>query len=144
MRKVTRYFVIGFLLTLSLESYSQMGLTSYSVYALGINTSQNKVISGEMKTFANRNLDDLMFEIDCFYNFKQKTYHRFSIGLGLNTSPFKGDDIVYSINLPAEIEIFPLQDFKKLSLLFELTPEWIDSENINIRSLWGIRYSFGE
>jgi len=46
-----------------------MGITSYSIYALGINTNQNKMISGELKTFANRAIDDLLMEIDVFYNF---------------------------------------------------------------------------
>jgi hypothetical protein len=57
-----------------------MGVTSYSVYSLGINTSQNKTISGELKTFANRAFEDLLMEADIFYNFEPGTYHRFSIG----------------------------------------------------------------
>ncbi len=118
--------------------------TNYSIYALGINTSQNNMISGELKTFANRAIDDLLMEIDVLYNFKPRTYHRFSGGFGLNTGPFRGDDHIYALTIPAQIEIYPLNDFKKLSLLFELTPEIVVEDDLNIRSLWGIRYSFGE
>lgn len=144
MKKLFVFIAITFLLTLSVKSYSQMGVTSYSIYALGINTSQNKTISGEFKTFANRTFDDLLMEIDVFYNFKPRTYHRFSVGLGLNAGPFREFDHIHAFTIPAQIEIYPLQDFKKLSLLFELAPEIVVEDDLNIRSLWGIRYAFGE
>ncbi len=144
MKKLFGFIAFTFLLTLSVKSYSQMGVTSYSIYALGINTSQSKMISGELKTFANRAIDDLLMEIDVFYNFKPRTYHRFSVGLGLNAGPFRGFDHIHALTIPAQIEIYPLQDFKKLSLLFELTPEIVVEGDLNIRSLWGIRYTFGE
>jgi hypothetical protein len=48
-------------------------VTSYSIYALGINTNQNKTISGELKTFANRSFEDLLLEIDGFYNYDFKS-----------------------------------------------------------------------
>lgn len=121
-----------------------MGVTSYSIYALGINTSQNKVISGELKTFANRGIDDLLMEIDVFYNFKPRTYHRFSVGVGLNAGPFREYDHIYALTIPAQVEIYPLQDFKKLSFLIELAPELFVEDDVNLRSLWGIRYTFGE
>jgi hypothetical protein len=144
MKKQFVLIAITFLLTLSVKSYSQMSVTSYSIYALGINTSQNKMISGELKTFANRAIDDLLMEVDVFYNFKPKTYHRFSVGLGLNAGPFREFDHIYAFTIPAQIEIYPLQDFKKLSLLFELAPEIVVESDLNIRSLWGIKYTFGE
>jgi len=144
MKKQFVFFAITFLLISSVNSYSQIGVTSYSIYALGVNTIQNKMISGELKTFANRTIDDLLMEIDLFYNFKPKTYHRFSVGLGLNAGPFREFDHINAFTIPAQIEIYPLQDFKKLSLLFELATEIVVESDINIRSLWGIRYTFGE
>lgn len=135
---------ITFLVTLSVTSYAQIGVTSYSIYALGVNTSQNKTISGEFKIFANRAFDDLLMEIDVFYNFKPRTYHRFSVGLGLNAGPFRKFDHIHAFTIPAQIEIYPLQDFKNLSLLFELAPEIVIEDDLNIRSLWGIRYTFGK
>ena len=143
MKKQFVLIAITFLLILSVNSYSQMGVTCYSI-CLGINTSQNKLISGELKTFVNRPIDDILMEIDVFFNFKPKTYHKFSVGLGLNAGPFREFDHIYAFTIPAQIEIYPLQDFKKISLLFELTPEIVVESNLNIRSLWGIRYTFGE
>jgi hypothetical protein len=121
-----------------------MGITSYSIYAIGLNTSQNNRISGEIKTFANRAIEDLDLEVNCFYNFKSRQYHRFSIGLGVNFVPFKDFDRVYALTVPVSLEIFPLQDFKKISLLFELTPEILPEDGVNLRTLWGIRYTFGK
>lgn len=131
-------------ITLSIETYSQMGVTSYSIYALGINTNQNKRISGEIKIFANRDIENLLMEVDIFYNFKPRKYHRFSVGLGVNLGPFWGYDRINALTFPFAIEIYPLQEFKKISLLFELTPEFIAEDRVNLRNLWGIRYTFGE
>ena len=143
MRKL-KFFILLVLSFLSMESFSQIGVTSYSIYAIGINTSQNKRISGEIKTFANRPVEDISIEIDGFYNFKPRPYHRFSIGLGINVTPFLGYDQFYALTIPVSLEIYPLQDFKKLSLLFELTPEILTEDGVNLRHLWGIRYTFGE
>lgn len=138
-----KFLILIVLSTLSIDSFSQIGVTSYSIYSLGINTSQNKRISGEIKTFANRPIGDILVEIDGFYNFKPRPFHRFSIGLGVNVVPFKEFDQFYALTIPVSIEIYPLQDFKKLSLLFELTPEILSEDGVNLRSLWGIRYTFG-
>jgi len=142
MRNFLRLFTLTIMLATCINSYSQMGITSYSINALAINTSQNKKISGELKLFANRNLDEVMTEVNVFYNFKARPYHRFSVGLGLNVVPLKEVDPIHAITLPAAIEIYPLQDFKRLSLLFELTTEF--TEDIFIRTMWGVRYSFND
>lgn len=141
--KRLKLFIIPSLLFLSSAIFAQMGVTSYSVYAVGINTSQDKSISGELKVFANKPIEDTDLEISCFYNFKPRQYHRFSAGVGLNFVPFEETDMLYAITIPASIEIFPLQNFKKVSLLFELAPEIFPEDGANLRSLWGIRYTFG-
>lgn len=128
----------------SIEMFSQMGVTSYSIYSLGINTSQNKKISAELKTFANRKLENILMEVDVFYNFQPKTYHRFSLGVGINVIPFSDFDLINALTFPASIEIYPLKDFRNLSLLFELAPEIYPENSAHLRSLWGIRYTFGE
>jgi len=139
-----KFLIVFALITLSLESFAQLGITSYSIYALGINTSQNRRISAELKTFANREFKYLNLELDAFYNFKPGTYHRFSIGVGINVMPFREFDRIYSLNVPLALEIYPLQEFKKISLLFELTPEILPEDGLSLRSLWGIRYTFGK
>jgi hypothetical protein len=144
MKKIFGFIAIAFLLILSNKAYSQIGITSYSIYALGINTSQNKLISGELKLFANRSVYDLSMEIDVFYNFEPKAYHRFSLGLGLNAGLFREYDRFNALTIPVQIQIYPLQDFKKLSLIVELTPEFVVEDDLHIRNLWGIRYRFGE
>lgn len=139
-----KLFIFLVLSFLSMESFSQMGVTSYSIYSIGVNTSQNKRISAELKVFTNRPFEDTFLELDAFYNFKPSPYHRFSLGLGVNTNPFIGDAQFYALTIPVALQIYPLQDFKRLSLLFELTPEIVTEANVNLRSLWGIRYTFGE
>ena len=144
MKRLLAFILMASLLAVSVTTYSQIGITTYSTYALGINTSQNKMVNGELKTFANKAIDDVLMEIDVFYNFTPKPYHRFSVGLGFNVGPFRNFDNVYSFTVPVQLEIYPLQEFKKVSILFELAPEILPEDPVNIRSLWGIRYTFGE
>lgn len=129
---------------LSTDAFAQVGITSYSIYAVGINTSQKHKITGEMKVFANRHFEDLPIEIAGFYNFKPSSYHRFSVGLGVNVSPFSSFDQFNALSVPVSLQIFPLQEFKRLSLLFELTPEFPPEDGARLRSLWGVRYTFGD
>jgi len=136
--------VLAGMLLISMNLQSQVGVTAYSIYALGVNTSQNHRISGELKLFTNRSYEDILTELNGFYNFKAREYHRFSVGVGLNLGPFKDSDNVYAITIPAAIEIYPLKELRKISILFELAPEIRPGEDLNIRFLWGIRYSFGK
>ncbi len=129
-------------MTLAFNGYSQLGVTGYSIHAIGVNTNQNKKISEELKAFTNRDFEDLVLETDLFYNFKASTYHQFSIGLGVNFEPFRGFDYINAFTIPALLEIKPLQDFRQLSLLFELTPVLVVEGEAHLRNLWGIRYTF--
>lgn len=141
MKKFKHIFFI-FLFSLGFKSYSQIAVTGYSNYALGINTSKKKVISFELKIFTNHYLEDMPMEGTVFYNFETKEYHRFSIGVGINLSPFSSPDQVNSFVIPAVLEIFPIKDFKKIAIIFELAPELRIEDDIVIRSLSGIRYTF--
>lgn len=127
------------LLTVSLNTFSQIGVTSYSIYSLGLNTSKDRKISGELKLFLNHTgVDDSFAELSAMYNFKPHTYHQFSIGLGVGGL---GDGyLINSFTLPIQLEIYPLQSFKRFSVVFEVTPTY--SDEFHIRQLWGIKYSF--
>jgi len=86
-----------FFTVLYFNSNAQIGVTSYSIYSVGVNTSLNENISGELKIFTNRPFEDLLLEADVFYNFKPSTYHRFSVGLGINVGPFFGFDHIMQL-----------------------------------------------
>lgn len=143
MKKIKYIFFI-ILFSLSFESYSQIGVTGYTNYVIGINTSKSKAISFEMKVFANNYVEDLPMEFNAFYNFKAREYHRISIGLGINLSPFISPDQVNSIVIPTSLEVFPIKDFKRIAIVFELTPEIRIEDSVYLRSLLGIRYTFGK
>jgi len=143
MKKISLIFLF-IILSLCFKAQGQVGITDYSIYALAINTSQNHLFSGEMKMFLNRNIEDVLFELDGFFNFKTREYHRFSVGVGINVGPFIEGDPLFALTFPSSLEIYPLKDFKKISLLFELAPELYSEGEVDIRLLWGIRYSFGK
>jgi hypothetical protein len=107
-----------------------------------MNTSKNKTINFELKVFTYNYFDSLPIETNVFYNFETKEYHRFSIGLGVNLSPFRGFDEINSFVIPASLEIFPIKDFKKIAIVLEVTPELRIDDRAVLRSLIGIRYSF--
>ena len=141
MKNFKPIFII-ILFSLGFKSYSQIAVTGYSNYALGINTSKNKAVSFEIKIFTNNYLEDMPVEGTVFYNFKTKEYHRFSIGFGINLSPFSSPDQMNSFVIPVVLEIFPIKDFKKIAIIFELAPELRIEDDVIIRSLFGIRYTF--
>lgn len=143
MKKFARFLILIILVLSSSDSFTQIGVSSSSLYSIGINSSRSKRINGELKIFANRSINNILIETDMFFNFNQSSYHRFSIGVGINLIPFRESDRINAITIPAQLEFFPLQQFKTLSMFFELAPEFIIEDNLYIRSLWGIRYTFG-
>jgi hypothetical protein len=120
--------------------FSQVAVSNYSIYSAGISTDNNKKISGELKLFLNTEYEDIGLEPTVFFNFPQKEFYQFSIGLGVNTSAFEDSDIVNVITVPFQLEVNPLTDVKNLSILTELAPQI--GENAGVRLLWGIRYTF--
>jgi len=144
MRRITHILVFTFLIISPIRLYSQIGVTNYSIFIFGVNTNQEKRISAELKAFTYLYGSELQTELGIFYNFKPKDYHRFSIGLGLNLYPFAGFDHIYAFTIPFQLEVFPLQQFKQLSLVYELSPLLVVEEDIGLRNLFGIRYTFGK
>ena len=142
MKKIIVLFIILF--SLSFEGYSQISVTGYTNYVVGINTNKDKPISFDAKVFAYNYVENLPIELNAFYNFKTKEYHRISIGLGINLSPFSSIDQMNSIVIPTSLEIFPMKDFKRIAIVFELTPEIRIEDEVALRSLLGIRYTFGK
>lgn len=127
------------LFSASLSIYSQVSVTSYSIYALGLSTSKENKFSGEVKCFFNNStIDDAFLELSGMYNFKPSKYHQFSVGLGVGG--FGDKNILNSFTMPIQLELFPLQDFKRFSVIFELAPRL--GEDISIRHLWGLKYTF--
>jgi hypothetical protein len=63
----------------------------------------------------------------------------------LNSQPFN-EIYLNEITVPLVLEVFPLQSFKKLSLLVEFAPAMDvnidDAGDLSFRHLWGIRYRF--
>ncbi|OAB28184.1 hypothetical protein SAMN05444395_11234 [Flavobacterium fryxellicola] len=141
MKNFKQTFII-ILFFIGLAGHSQIAVTGFSNYVVGMNTSKNKTINFELKVFAYNYFDSLPIETNVFYNFETKEYHRFSIGLGVNLSPFRGFDEINSFVIPASLEIFPIKDFKKIALVLELTPEFRIEDNAVLRGLIGVRYSF--
>ena len=140
MKKNVKFCIILITLILSSKLYSQIGITYYTSNILAVNTSKNHKISGELKIFANNDIENIAMEFDAFYNFKPHEYHRFSIGTGLRLEVFSGEDA--AITIPFKLEVFPFQKFKRVLFLFELAPEIYFDDSVKLRSLLGLRYSF--
>ncbi|MBG6110579.1 hypothetical protein H4V97_002314 [Flavobacterium sp. CG_23.5] len=141
MKNFKQIFII-ILLFIGFTSHSQIAVSGFSNYAMGINTNRTKDISLELKVFANNYFEEIPIEANVFYNFETKEYHRFSIGLGINLSPFRGFDEINSIVIPTSLEVFPIKDFKKIALVLELTPELRIEDDVVLRGLIGVRYTF--
>jgi hypothetical protein len=141
MKRIIKIILIFVLLAIGSKAYSQIGITYYySSNAVAFNTSPKYKISAELKVSVNNYIEDLAMELDAFYNFKSKEYHRFSIGAGLRFDRLSGA----AFTIPFLLEVFPFQEFKNVSFLLELTPEIYIEDQVNLRSLVGLRYTLGK
>ncbi|MDR2690743.1 MAG: hypothetical protein LBB73_00325 [Dysgonamonadaceae bacterium] len=122
--------------------FSQVGVTAYFGNVLEVNTSKQKMISGGLKVALNNTLFDTSFELFGMYNLKAADYHRFSMGVGVMLAPFQDRDAYRGISIPVQLEVFPLQNFRRLSFVTEVAPQWTTDSEAAFRYLVGIRYTF--
>lgn len=120
---------------------AQISVSSYSIHALGVQTSIGNSLAFELKMFVDPNvyLEEIHVEPTLYYRFRERTYHQFAAGLGFNFN-FNGD--LSYLTIPVQLEIFPFQDFKKLSVILELSLMFPYADPM-LRHLLGIRYRFG-
>lgn len=146
MNKTLKFLPFFLMALLSISfAKAQVGIATYSSEAFGLNTSSKRLLSADIKVFANSEYEYIKVDLSCLYNFKQHTYHRFSAGAGLSFQPFRENDSFRAFVFPLILEIKPLQDFQRLSLLVELAPTFgfDTSSESYLRHLWGIRYTLG-
>ncbi len=148
MKNIFKIFSLLLLfLILSNNTFSQISVASYNFNILELKGTIIKFneqnIDVGAKFFSNMGELELPTEFDLIYNFKAKEYHRFFAGVGLYTD-FKRTSNLYAI-FPVGLEVFPFQNFKKVSFLFEFSLQ-IKGNNGNhsFRNLTGVRYTFGD
>ncbi|QGY44580.1 hypothetical protein GM418_13175 [Maribellus comscasis] len=75
---VGKIFFTFLFLSFSISLFSQVKVTGYSTYVLGVSAPIHEKISAEIKTFPNRGmLKHVDLELDCFYHFKAGDFHQF-------------------------------------------------------------------
>ena len=125
----------------SIKTYTQISVTSYYVYAFGINTNKDKRISAELKSLLNNSKSDISIDVSGMYNFRKREYHQVSAGLGVNfESSIKNSKCI----IPLQVDVFPFENLKRLSLVMEINSTIYKHTyiGVNIRHLLGIRYTF--
>lgn len=140
------HFVTFLFLFSSFNLSSQVSITGYSTFAIGAEITLFKNISGEFRIYTNEILDETNMEVQFYHGFKSGKYHQIRIGAGINGNLFLGE--VYSLQVPLQLHIFPLQDLKRLAFVIEFAPQWtignvLGTDTLILRNLWGVRYSFG-
>ncbi len=143
--KIICFLVILFCFCYS-DVSSQLTITGYSTFAIGAETKLYKNLSGEFRIYTNEILDETSMEVQFYHGFKSAKYHQIRIGAGINGNLFLGE--VSSLQVPLQLHIFPLQDFKRLAFVIEFAPQWaignvLGTDTLILRNLWGVRYSFG-
>ncbi len=135
-----------FVCLFSSATNAQLSITGYSTFAIGAETKLYKKVNGEFRIFTNNILDESNMEVQFYYGFNPKRYHQIRLGAGINGNIFYGE--VNTLQIPLQLQIFPIQDNKKLALLIEFAPQWLiydplNPETLILRHLWGIKYTFG-
>lgn len=139
-----KFIALSLLLSLAVNSYSQIGASYYIHDVFGINARLFNIgksdIAGEAKIFSNKS--EIFTEIDALFRFAPGKYHQLGFGLGLNMGI---DYESYQFLLPISLEVFPFKEFKRASFLLELSPGmgW-EGDDYFVRGLIGIRYIMGK
>lgn len=141
--------LIGFIFFIAAQGYSQVASSYYLFDAIGVEVPifkiQESQIGAELKIFTNRRVEDTSTELDLYYHFKAREYHQFSAGIGFKSEFFTDSGQGNTLLFPIRLEFFPIPNFKKASILFELAPAFLfQYERSELRSLIGIRYTFNK
>ena len=137
--------IIFVLFCLAQNSYAQVGISYSTGHIVGVDfplVKNNYTLIGQVKLFANRDFDDLSGEFDLLYKFSSREYHRFFVGVGFKTDVSSEDEA--ALTIPLCLEIFPFQDFKRFSVVFEVAPEIYFEGDQTLRSILGVKYTLGE
>lgn len=141
--KIKRQIFICILTLLPFLGISQVSVTSYSIYALGATLPINEKFSGDFRIYTNQqDIENTDIQLTGFYHFKPRDFHQFSVGVGLGLDPSYGENA--KISMPVMLQIYPLQSFKPLSLVFELATGYLFEQGVKLQHLWGIRYTFAK
>ena len=143
--KIFNFLLLAFIFCVFTAS-AQLSITGYSTFAIEAETNLYKKLSGEFRVFTNDILYDSNMEVQFYYGFAPREYHKIRVGVGMNANLFYGE--VSTVQLPLQLHIFPLQDLKRLAFVIEFAPQWnindaIGTETLILRNLWGVRYTFG-
>jgi hypothetical protein len=125
-------------LLLCLNSSGQVGISIYNTKAMGVGFPLNKRLFGEVKAYSNMYIASMRMEGDFCVNLKRTETLNIYAGFGAIIVPYSGDYVSFSV--PLGLQISPFESLRKLSLVMEIAPEI--SDEVYLRSLWGLRYSF--
>lgn len=153
-----RIALLVFMICLVFAVYlnGQISVTGYSHGVVGISTSQNRLISSELKFFSDKSVGNGMglIEMDGFLNFKKHAYHQLSIGIGLNFQSVN-NNLFNAFEAPLNLRVYPFVDnvnslfLNRISLILELSPEYYPNYDYfgdcwHYRTLIGIRFNLSE
>ncbi len=149
MKKLCLFIVIGLkILVLNAQDNTdekesqQFSIAYYSSNVISANYNFIYKFSSELKTFTNRSLEDISLELDLMYSVKSSDYHQFNMGLGLKLDPFTEGGDGAAISVPFQLEIYPFKQNNRISAIIEIAPELYFENDIILRNMIGIRYSF--
>jgi hypothetical protein len=125
-------------LLLYLNSSGQVGISIYNTKAMGVGFPMNKMIFGEVKAYSNMYIASMRMEADLCINLKRTETLNIYAGIGVLAVPYSGDYVSFTV--PLGLQISPFESPRNLSLVMEIAPEI--SDEVYLRSLWGLRYSF--
>jgi len=149
--KSLKFIFSAMILFISFNIYSQFSISYYggSENKVGVAYNSNKriwlEITGYQKTvfkLSSNNIyidKSIYFEGGIYYNFFKTDYLNFNTGV----CGYVDDGGYYwGLGIMPGIQVFPLQNFKNLSLHIETFLYFDDYEEFNLKNYWGIRYTF--
>lgn len=135
--------LIILLFCVSLNSYSQFGVTGYVESCIGLNYKISNRFNTNLRIYANQsNLRSLPLELNGTFDIISKDNYNFYIGAGLIVNPFQDVDPLKNIIFPIGFEIKPFESYRNLSFIVEFAPTYQLEDDLTFFKFLGLRYSF--
>ena len=130
--------IIITLFFISFKSFSQLSFTVYENKAVGLEFPVNAPLYLQVKAYTNMYVNSMKIEPTIMVNIRRTKLYNINIGAGVVMVPTDMQYLRFSV--PMGVSVYPFRELRNFSIVMEVAPEFYN--NVYIRSMWGIRYSF--
>ena len=137
-RTIKTLLLIGLISFLSIDAFSQIGVSYYSSNSskIGLSYDFSNKFWSELRLYSNAYFSDLTSELVLCYNLVNQERYNIYVGIGGVFNYYNG------IVVPIGVQFTPFEKLDKFSLHIELQPISDFDKTSSVQTSWGLRYKF--